>query len=195
MSASVAKVCRWVACWPWLYWIACLAVAGAVATLVGGQVARLDEARRSWATTERVLVATADHRPGDLLRAEPVEIPLAVVPPDAVRSTDAATGSEPIVRQRVTVGEVVVGADLAAPGGPAALADRGTLVVGITDPLARDVRIGLDVQVDAEGIVLAEHARVVGLADEVVYVAVEAWAAATVAAAAHDSSASIVFIP
>jgi hypothetical protein len=51
------------------------------------------------------------------------------------------------------------------------------------------------VQVVAEGIVLADRARVVGLVDEVVYVAVEARAAATVAAAAHDATAGIVFIP
>jgi hypothetical protein len=178
---------------PWIYWPACLAVAAAVATLVAGHVARLDDARRRWATSEPVLVATIDHLPGDELTAELVEMPLAVVPPDAVGSN--AVSGEAIVRQRVARGEVVVAADLTALRGPASLADRGTLVVGITDPLARDIRIGLDVQVVAEGIVLADRARVVGLVDEVVYVAVEARAAATVAAAAHDATAGIVFIP
>ncbi len=81
-------------------------------------------------------------------------MPLAVVPPGAVESYEPGTA---IVRQRVTVGEVVVAADLAVPGGPAALADPGTLVVGITDPLARDVRIGLDVQIASEGVVLADE--------------------------------------
>ena len=194
MSVAV-KARRLLARRPWVYWVACFAVAAAVATLVGGHVARLDEARRSWEATELVLVATTDHLPGDLLQADLVKIPLAVVPPDAVGSTGADAGSEPMVRQRLTIGEVVVAADLAAPGGPAALADPGMLVVGITDPLARGVRVGLDVQVVSEGVVLADGARVVGLADEVIYVAVEARAAATVATAAHDTAASIVFIP
>lgn len=192
MSVTV-KARRALARRPWIYWTACLAVAAAVSAMVGGHVAGLDDARRRWATGEPVLVATIDHLPGDVLKAELVEMPLAVVPPDAVGSN--AGSSEAIVRQRVAIGEVVVAADLTALGGPASLADRGTLVVGITDPLARDVRIGLEVQIVAEGIVLADRARVVGLADEVVYVAVEARAAATVAAAAHDASVSIVFIP
>jgi hypothetical protein len=144
------------------------------------------------------LVASADHRPGERLQAEAVEMPLAVVPRDAVDASDesdVAGASGSIVRQRLSIGEVVVAADLAVPDGPAALAAPGTLVVGITDPLARDVRIGLEVQVVAEGIVLADEARVVGLADEVVFVAVDARGAATVAAAAHDHSASFVFVP
>ena len=95
----------------------------------------------------------------------------------------------------MSIGEVVVAADLAVADGPAALADPGTLAVGITDPLAHDVRIGLEVQVVSEGVVLADGARVVGVAEEVIFVAVQAQAAATVAAAAHDSAASIVFVP
>jgi len=186
---------RLVARRPWIYWVACVIVAAAVAMLVAGHVARLDAARRSWADTGRVLVATGDHVPGDRLQAHTVDMPLAVLPPDAVDPTSQAIDDRAIVRQRVSIGEVVVAADLAVADGPAALADPGTLAVGITDPLARDVRIGLEVQVVSEGVVLADGARVVGVAEEVIFVAVQAQAAATVAAAAHDSAASIVFVP
>jgi hypothetical protein len=180
---------------PWLYWFGCLAAGVALALLVGGHVTRLDEARRSWAQTGRVLVATTDHRAGDLLQAKSVEMPLAVIPPDAIDTVGAASDDGTIVRQRVSTGEVVVSADLAVPGGPAALADPGTLVVGITDPMARGVRVGLEVRIVAEGIVLADDAHVVEVSDEVIFVAVGAEAAAMVAAAARDTSASLVFVP
>jgi len=179
---------------PWIFWVVCLAIAAAVASLVTGYTSALDQARRDLDATRTVLVAEADHLPGEELRARPVEVPLTVVPPDAVEPDDPSV-DEALVRQRVSIGEIVVAADLATPTGPAALADAGTLVVGITDLLARNVRIGLDVQIAAEGIVLAERATVVHLADEVIFVAVDARDAPMVAAAARTSSASIIFAP
>jgi hypothetical protein len=176
---------------PWIYWAACLVVAGLAAMLAGRYVSALDTARHGWGTTGRVVVADVEHLPGEPLRAETVTMPLAVIPPGAVESFEAGT----VVRQRITAGEIVVHADLAAPSGPAALAETGTLVVGITDPLAAGARVGLAVQIASEGIVLADEGRVVGLADGVILVAVEASAAATVAAAAQRGAATVVFVP
>jgi hypothetical protein len=186
---------RVVARHPWVYWLTCLVLALAVAALVNRQVSALDATRREWGTTRRVLVAVADHQPGEPLRAEPRPMPIALVPEGAVLDADAGAHLDEIVRQRVTSGEVVVSADLAPPNGPAALAAHGTMVVGIVDLLARDVRIGLAVQIVAEGVVLADDARIVAVADDVVFVAVQARTAPMVAAAAHDATASLVFVP
>lgn len=182
---------RVVARHPWVYWLTCVVLALGVTALVNRQVEALDEQRMEWGTTRRVLVATSDHLPGDGLQTEVRAMPIALVPEAAVDEADGNT----IVRQRVSTGEVVVAADLAAPSGPAALADAGTRVVGLSDPLARNVRVGLEVHVVAEGLVLTENARVVDLVDDVIFVAVDAEAAATVAAAAHGATASLVFIP
>lgn len=179
---------------PWIFWVVCLSIAAAAATLVTGYVSALDQARRDLGATRTVLVAEADHLAGEGLRARSVEVPLTAVPTDAVDPDDPAVDGA-FVRQRVSIGEIVMAADLAAPTGPAALADAGTLVVGITDLLARNVRIGLDVQVAAEGVVLAERATVVDLADDVIFVAVDARDAPMVAAAARTSAASIIFAP
>ena len=92
---------------------------------------------------------------GQPVRATAAEVPTALVPPGAVTEPPG----DAVARQRVTAGEIVVAADLAAAPGPAALADPDTVVVGLTDPLARNVAIGLHVQVAAEGVVLAETAR------------------------------------
>jgi len=176
---------------PWVYWAACVLIAALAAMLVGRYASALDEARRSWGTSRRVIVANADHLPGEPLDAESTTMPLAVLPSGAIQSFEPGA----IVRQRVTAGEIVVEADLAVPGGPAALADAGTLVIGIHDPLAAKVRIGLDVQIASDGVVLADEGRVVDLSDGVVFVAVDAPAAAMVAAAAHSGTATIVFVP
>jgi hypothetical protein len=186
---------RVVARHPWVYWLTALLLALVVAMLVNRQVTALDDTRREWSTTRRVLVAAADHEPGESLRAEPRSVPIALLPDGAVLDVDFDDHADEIVRQRITRGEVVVGADLTEPTGPAALATDGTMVVGIVDLLARDVRIGLVVQVVSEGIVLADEARVVAVADEVVFVAVESRTAPMVAAAAHDATASLVFVP
>lgn len=176
---------------PWIYWMVCLAFALAAAAIVIRYVIALDAAARDLGTSRTVIIAAADQPPGETLQARRVEMPLGLVPTDAIESVDRDT----ILRQRVSAGEVVVSSDLATPSGPAALADAGTLVVGVTDMLARNVRIGLEVQVAAEGIVLADRAKVVDLADDVIFVAVDAASAPTVALAARDGTASLLFIP
>jgi hypothetical protein len=185
------KMRRVLARHPWIFWVVCLAFALAAAVIVSRYVTALDEAARDLGTTRTVIIATADQPPGVPLQSRRVDMPVGLVPSGAVESADP----DSILRQRVTAGEVVVSADLATPGGPAALADAGTVVVGVTDMLARNVRIGLEVQVAAEGILLADRAKVVDLADDVIFVAVEAGSAPMVALAAHDGTASLLFVP
>ena len=176
---------------PWIHLLICLALAIAAAAIVIRYVTALDEAARELGTTRTVIVAVSDQPPGVPLQSRRIDMPIGLVPSDAVESADA----DSIVRQRVSAGEVIVSADLTTPNGPAALADAGTVVVGVTDMLARNVSIGLEVQVAAEGIVLADRAKVVDVADDVIFVAVEATSAPTVALAAHDGTASLLFVP
>ena len=176
---------------PWIYWCACVVLAFGTAAIVRQQLLELDEARQRWGTTRDVLVATVDHEPGQQLQFEHVAVPLALVPANAVSDMDGGA----VTRQRIAAGEIIVDRDTSAPIGPAALADSGTLVVGVSDPLARDVAVGLDVQVSADGVVLAERGRIVDRADDIVFVAVDASAAPMVALAAHDGKVSLLFVP
>ena len=85
--------------------------------------------------------------------------------------------------------------DVTAAPGPAARATPGTVVVALSDPLSRGVVIGLTVQVAADGLVIAETATVVDVADDVIFVAVDASAAPTVAVAAQQGIASLLYLP
>ena len=77
-----------------------------------------------------------------------------------------------VVRHPVGRGEIIVRADLATGAGPAAGADRGDIVVPISDPLITNPSIGLDVAVYSDGLVLAADARIVHVETDVVFVAV-----------------------
>ena len=187
----VVKVRRVLAVHPWIHWAVCggLAVGAAVAT--HGYIDRLDAERRSWGTTRQVWLTVDDVAAGQPVRATATEVPVAVVPPDALTaSPDGA-----VARQRVTTGEILVGADVATAAGPAGLAAPGTVVVGIVDPLARNVAVGSTVQVTADGVVVCDEATVVAISDDVIQLAVPERDAPMVAAAAHDGLASILIRP
>lgn len=187
----VVSVRRTLVAHPWIYWLSCLACAAGAALAVHGYTERFAAQQRAWGTTAEVWLAADDVGAGEVVVAEPINMPLALVPADAVASRPA----DAIARQRITAGEVIVAADVTAPAGPATLADRGTVVVGLVDPLARDLAIGLRIHVVADGVVLARDATIVGLRDDVVQIAVAADDGAIVAMAAHDGTASIVFVP
>jgi hypothetical protein len=178
---------------PWIYWVGCCSLAIIAAWIVRDQLVAVDRARLSWGATRQVLVATVDHEQGQPLDAHTIEMPVAVIPPHAVAVDVELAGT--IVRQRIGIGEVIVAADIASMDGPAALAPAGSVVVGIIDPLARNVAVGLDVAIASDGIVLANDAKVVDLADDVILVAVDERDAPMVAAAAHDGTASVMFVP
>ena len=96
----------------------------------------------------------------------------------------------------MTIGEVVVAADLAAPSGPAAFADPGD-AGGRHRPTRWHATSasGSRCRSSPRGSCWPIGATVVDLADDVIFVAVEAQAAPMVAAAAHDATASILFVP
>ena len=176
---------------PWVYWTVIAALASTLAVVVDAQLTSLDEARHDWGATRRVLVAERRLAPGDTLAARLVDLPLAAIPPDAL--DELPDGAR--LRQRVGDGEVMTELDVTALPGPAGRATAGTVVVALSDPLSRGVTIGLNVQVAADGLVLAESATVVEVIDDVIFVAVDAPTAPTVAAAAQQGIASLLYLP
>ncbi len=175
---------------PWIYWVVVAALAAAVAFSVRSEMASIAAQRETWGSTRSVLVARHQLEPGDPITADLVSLPLAALPDDALTNV-----SDGVVRQRVAAGEVLTRLDVTSRPGPAALAEPGSVVVALSDPLARNVVVGLSVQVTADGLVVADVARVTGVVDDVVFVAVSAGEAPTVAAAAQQGIASLLYLP
>ena len=89
---------------PWLYWTAVAALAALLAAIVHAQTAQLDDARRAWGRTLPVLVATGPLKPGDTIEAHTVDVPVALVPTDALQALpDGAR-----LRQRVAGGDSLI---------------------------------------------------------------------------------------
>ena len=176
---------------PWIYWVVVATFAAAAAFFVRSELASIASARDTWGATRSVLVARHQLEPGDPIDADRVSLPWAALPDDALTDEPDAA----VVRQRVAAGEVLTRLDVTDRPGPAALADPGTVVVALSDPLARNVVVGLNVQVTADGLVLADAARVAGVVDDVIFVAVSAGDAPNVAAAAQQGIATLLYLP
>jgi hypothetical protein len=176
---------------PWVYWAVVATLAALAAAAVHGEMTSIAAERDRWGSTRTVLVARHQLEPGDPITADLVDLPTAAVPDSAL--DEVPNGA--LVRQRVAVGEVLTGLDVTARSGPAALAERGTVVVALADPLAPDVTAGLHVQVVADGLVIADGARITGVVDDVIFVAVASDDAPAVAAAAQTGSASLLYLP
>ncbi len=177
---------------PWIYWAAVATLAALAAAFVHGEMTSIATERNRWGATRSVLVATRQLEPGDAIDAEQVSFPLAALP-DGALTVDSSNGT--VVRQRVAEGEVLTHLDVTSRTGPAALAEPGTVVVALSDPLARDVVSDLDVRITADGLVIAEQARVTGVVDDIIFVAVTATEAPTVAAAAQQGIATLLYLP
>ena len=176
---------------PWIYWVVVATLAGLAAMTVHGEMNSIATERGRWGTARTVMVASRFHEPGDPVVAAPEAVPLAALPDEAL--TEIPQGA--VVRQRVAAGEVLTELDVSSRPGPAALAEAGTVVVALSDPLARDVAAGLAVQVSADGVVVADSAVVTRVVDDVVFVAVSRRAGPVVAAAARQGTASLLYLP
>nr|WHW29226.1 putative hypothetical protein [uncultured bacterium] len=175
----------------WIRWAVVLALATGVGWATFESLSSVDRQRSQWGASTEVIVAASDLQPDGPIDVETMSVPTALLP-DGVLS---AVPADARLRQYVGSGEILTARDVSASPGPAGLADPGTSVVGIVDSLARMVVIGIDVQVASEGITLADRATVVGIVDEVVFVAVPTAEAAMVAAASHAGLASLIFLP
>lgn len=176
---------------PWVYWTAVLSLAAVVALALYRQSSQLEQARDQWQATRTVLVADINLAPGDPIDASKRTLPLAAIPESALAEIPARSR----LRQRVASGEVLVATDITQIPGPAARAAPGTIVVALTDPLSREVTVGLQVQIVAEGIVLAAEAIVVETIDDVIFIAVAEHEAPNVAAAAQAGLAALIYLP
>ncbi|HSL74573.1 MAG TPA: hypothetical protein VK853_08900 [Ilumatobacteraceae bacterium] len=176
---------------PWLYWSLVVALAVLIGSFVHTQITALEHTRRAWGETRPVLVATAALEPGEPIRATLLDRPLAMLPEGAL----AELPTRARLHQRVSAGEVLTTTDITSTAGPAARAALGTVVVGLSDPLSRNVTIGSSVRVVADGIVLADAGTVVDLAEEIVFVAVDAADGPIVAAAAQQGIATLLHLP
>jgi hypothetical protein len=176
---------------PWMYWSIVVVIAAFVGSFVHTQVTTLEHTRRAWGETRPVLVATAALEPGEPIRATLRDRPLAMLPDGALQELPTRAR----LQQRVGVGEVLTSTDITTAAGPAARAAIGTVVVGVSDPLSRNVTIGSSVRVVADGIVLADTGTVVDLAGEIVFVAIAAADGPIVAAAAQQGIASLLHLP
>lgn len=176
---------------PWLYWALVIVSAAVVASTVHSQLAAVDQARSEWGATRTVVVASRSLEPGDRVDVERIEVPVAFVPPAALDELPVDAS----LRQRVGAGEILTEVDVSTRPGPAARAPVGTVVVAISDPLARHVPLGSAVQIAADGLLLAERATVTDAIDDVVFVAVAPAVAAAVAAAAHQGLTTVLLIP
>ena len=176
---------------PWIYWAVVAALATTAAIAVQGQLASIEAERNRWGTSRSVLVATRQLEPGDAIAAELVALPVAALPTAALVEPPA----DAVVRQRVAAGEVLTELDVAHAVGPAARAEPGLVVVGLVDPLARNVAAGLRVKVAADGVVLADQAEVTEVTDDVIFVPVPDRDAAAVAAAAQQGIAALLYVP
>lgn len=178
---------------PWIRWLVISGIGVLAAWLVFGQLQQVDTARASWSEQREVWVAAIDHSPGDALVAERRTLPLVAISPAAADEIESGTTA----RQHVRRGEVIVDADLTVASGPAAGADTGQVVVPISDPLltlaSSHLSIGVKVAILSEGIELANNAHIAAIDGDVIFVAVRADSAASVAAAAQMRLASIVF--
>jgi len=179
---------------PWLRWSLIAVAAVAAGWGVERRLQTVDDARAAWTDRRTVLVATDDHQPGDRLVAEFTSLPEIAIPPAAL--AEIVDGA--VVRQRISQGEIVTGADVASGDGPAAAARAGQVVVAVSDPLLTTamarVTVGLRVAVHSEGIVLAHDARITAVEGDVVFIALDPDDATAVSAAAQMRLASIAFV-
>jgi len=176
---------------PWIYWVVVATFATIAVIAVRGEMTSIANERDRWGATRDVLVARQQHEPGDPISADLVALPLAALPDDALVGLPA-TGH---VRQRVSAGEVLTQLDITDAVGPAANAEMGTAVVALSDPLARNVVVGLRVQVAADGLILTDAAVVTDVFDDVVFVAIDERDAPAVAAAAQQGIATLLYLP
>jgi hypothetical protein len=176
---------------PWIYWVVVATFATLAAVAVQSEMASIAAERTSWGSTRTVLVASHQLEPGDAIVAELVDFPVAVLPEGSLTEQPVAG----VARQRVAAGAVLTALDITSRTGPAALAEPGSVVVALSDPLARNSAAGLRVRVAADGVILADSAEVTHVADDVVFVAVDDIDAAAVAAAAQQGIASLLYLP
>ena len=174
---------------PFAYW-ACVATFSLwVAISVNSALAGAQHQRESWGRSAAVLVATQRVEPGELLTHAVAlrDIPIALKPP-------AALGTLPrgaTARQRIEVGEVLVGLDIGHGDGPLALLPTNWLALVVESDNSPMFSVGDSAVVLAGGHIIAADAIVIEVVERGVVVGVPSVAAGPVADAANQHIATV----
>jgi Flp pilus assembly protein CpaB len=184
---------------PAAYWLACVALAALTGTLVAGLVRAAEQRAAAFGDLRSVPVARRSLPTGAVVRAADIVVrrmPAAFIPAGA--AAPDAVGRTVVVP--MVAGEVVLASKL-APGGrrgvTALLLDgERALAVPIgpgTPPLHVDDRVDVLATEPGEGdtVVVADGARVVGVDDKAVTVAVDVDDAPAVAAALANATVTL----
>ena len=175
---------------PWVYWLVVGVAALGTAASVLARSDAIEAERAAWGEAVTVFVADRSLAPGDPLAVTAVEVPRAMIPPDALTRPDAST-----VRRHVGEGEIVVAADVAATSAPHALIPPGWLGVPVVESPASGAAVGDRVMLVSDGIVISGDAIVAGHHDDVTIVAVPEAVAPAVPAAADAQRLTLLLVP
>jgi hypothetical protein len=161
---------------PWIRWLVVVTTAAGAWTTVDGARSSLDHRIAAWSTTTEVVVAVADVPSGAPLAAATVvrAYPVALVPATARRSI----GPDDLASRTVAAGAIVTDVDVAGAGRVVTVREAGPSGVGRGDVVV----------VAADGVAIAEQARVVGVDDDLVTLAVDATDGPVVAASTTSST-------
>lgn len=183
------RVRRLVARRPWVQWFA-IAIAGvAVGASVADEMARLDAERASWGERVEVWVAIAETTVGEPIEAEPIEVPIAIVPHGAVHRLQP----DAVARQTIGRGETIVDVDVWTPHD--ASAPPGWLVAPVEESPPSGAAPGEHVRVVSDGFVVATDGIVVGRVDQVTLVAVPEDLAPLLPAASTTTGVTLLRVP
>ncbi|HUF96963.1 MAG TPA: SAF domain-containing protein [Ilumatobacter sp.] len=179
---------------PWLYWIIVVGLAAVLATATRSNLAEVQRERESWGGTTTVWVATADISAGQTVRehAAARHVALAMTPVHAVNDITDLDG---VARQRISVGEIITTVDVTATDDQLALVPVGWLAVVVTESPRSGATKGSQVQLTADGVVIADEALVIGEVDGSTLVAVPADVAPLVPMAAQSGTLTLLRVP
>jgi hypothetical protein len=173
---------------PSIYWLTIAVVAAAVAFSAARAVQGVDAARRSWGRQRTVWMAAASIEPGQPILAAAHQVPLAVVPDDAVDADPAGT----VARQRVGRGEIITDADFTAQG-TAGLVPAGWVAFAMQPSVGR-FAIGDHLSVYAGG-QLACAGLIVDESESALMIAVPSDTASVIATALLADAVTLALTP
>ena len=174
---------------PFAYW-ACVATFSLwVAMSINSALAGAQHVRESWGRSAPVLVAIHAVAPGELLASSVAlrDIPIALKPPSALDALPRGATA----RQRIAVGEVLVGLDVGPGDGPLAVLPDNWLALLVDSDNSPMFSIGDSAVVLAGGQIIAADAIVIEVVERGVVVGVPSDAAGPVADAANQHIATV----
>jgi len=181
---------RFAARHPWVHWLAIATVAVALAATVLDRIDQVAATRDSWGDTRSVWITTGAAAPGEPVSAERRDVPLALVPDQAVVEI-----ADSLARQHIGRRRIVTAIDVVADTGPGSLVPDEWLAVPVIEFPRSGASVGDRVQLVSDGFVISSEALVVALFDDVTLVATPAGEAPTVAAAAEASGLTVLLQP